>query len=518
MELIKFKEYLMTIVNELSIKLNEIETEISSLPPIKEFDITKYGSKEYFIKLYLSKQPRHLFNIHLKPSENILRQFVYTRVKNDLVATKNELYKQISELKNTISSIDKNGEIVGEVYPLDNTIKELINYSIKNQIPNEVFFNLLAKLVHYINKNPHNIKRTILSDINVYLSNGNLVNFDAPKDNFLFSLKKLFLIINVDQSNQQIKEFLTNLYNDLTKEPNKQEKKGQISQIEEYIKDGKIIKLPVDQKKFYRLLKDSELPEETKKEYEEKMKQAMSRVEKQKKRKQNLKVLHKYLLEEDLNTMNEAEKLLLNLEDITLASIISRHYEEIISLCNYIELIAGSYEEQISLEILTQKLSSLKIIINNIKNPQKPTSKSFYFITNKFNIPIILSQLELIDITQYEEIYVLLYNLANDMIKGTKVKEINGIEIYHLYGENIQITYTKHRDEIIIASIKTTSEIYSSSNKDLSAKEIEKVVRLHQTPKNEKIKSLHSIYECLIANQLDLRKNSPKLTFHLPTE
>ena len=38
MELIKFKEYLMTIVNELSIKLNEIETEISSLPPIKEFD------------------------------------------------------------------------------------------------------------------------------------------------------------------------------------------------------------------------------------------------------------------------------------------------------------------------------------------------------------------------------------------------------------------------------------------------------------------------------------------------
>ncbi len=523
MELLEFKKHLTKCLEDLEKELTNIRNEISSLPPIKDFDLTKYGSKSFFLEQYHLLKPKRLIKIKLKPSASKLQEFAYNYVLNNLNTKLSQIRLQMKEYQNAISKIDEEGKVNTEIYPIINTINELLKFSEARNIQSPTFLSLLSKLTRYTKKNNDQIERIILSDLTTYFDTEGHLNPETSKETLNFMLKKLFMAITIDDP--KINAYLDNLEVYLnkiahqeyaTKEALRKEKEA-LNNLKKYINHGEIIYVPKSINEFLKILSETNLPEQTKKEYRNLMDQAISKRKDKEERAKIKNFLATYLTKEDLKVIDEAQKIILKSPDDEVVILLGRYYEDIISLCKYLDFIKGTTEEQNSLEILTQRVNSLKLIMNNLKNPKKKERNTFYYLTNHYHLPTLMATLELTDITLYEEIFVLLNDLGRNNITGTKVNEQDGIEIYRLYGKNIKITYTKYHNEIIITSISKDMRL-KDPEICFSPEEFTEISKLHHTPKDEKTKKLHAIYESLIASQLDLRRDNPNLTFHPPVK
>ena len=124
MELLEFKKHLTKCLEDLEKELTNIRNEISSLPPIKDFDLTKYGSKSFFLEQYHLLKPKRLIKIKLKPSASKLQEFAYNYVLNNLNTKLSQIRLQMKEYQNAISKIDEEGKVNTEIYPIINTIND----------------------------------------------------------------------------------------------------------------------------------------------------------------------------------------------------------------------------------------------------------------------------------------------------------------------------------------------------------------------------------------------------------
>ena len=524
MELLEFKEYLNKRVKELLKQLKEIEQEISSLPEIKNFDILKYGTKKEILQKYYNSRPKRRFKILIKPTNHTLQEFVRNMALKELESAKKSLEDQINELLNAYSKMFANG-VIEEIYPIKNTINELLTYCVKNKVPVNEFLTIFSTLIRNINSDKNAVDKVMLNNLSVYFDeNGELYpNFQAHT--LIFIIKKLFSLFNINNSDIETKNYLNNLYNYINnlanKEPLSKEElarqKENLAKINSYIKGDTIIKIPEDLDEFNKLLILSGLKAEQISFYKEKMKSAVAAEKKHSSDTELQEVMVKYLSNDDFNTLKVAENLILSIEDIEMKSLLARLREDVISLCKYLVLVTGSNEEQETIEFITQKLTALKISISNAKDPHAIKTNSFYYLVNSNHLPRLISALEVIDITFYEEIYKLLTDLSNNVVSGTKISEQEGIEIYSLRGNSAKIIYTKKGTEIIIVSIKIKNR--SQSNETLiSPKDFDDIKTLYNTPKTESFKKLHETYETLILSQLDLTKECSNLTFHPPIE
>lgn len=518
MELIKFKEYLKGRLKTLNKDLIQIETEISSLPSVKDFDMTKYGSKSYFLHEYFESKPKRLFGIKIKPSSNKLQEFAHSLVYQRLYEKKDKLKNQIEEILTAIKLIDSEGNVLDEIYPLNNLLNELLKYCEKNKISSVIFLNMLSRLIKPLKKDKNNVEKIILCDIADYFDEeGNLVK-TLPNNNLVFIIHKLLTTLNInldDSENRVYLNHVTKYLNSLVKKESVgkeelTEQKQALAKLKEYIKNNQIVKLPKDLNEFVKLLSLSGLPVDQQKYYKEKVEKAIKIEEETKHQKE---IISTYLTEKDRKIITAAERLILNTDDVELCSLLARFRDDILSLCRYLEFVRGTHEEQVSLEILAQRINSLKIVMHNITNPEEKKRNNFYYLTNHRHIPELISSIETTDITFYQEIYNLLIDLANNLAFGVKIGEEQGVEIYHLYGEYTKITYTKYHDEIVIMSIDS----FATKKKEdttIPHNKLNAAIAIHQTKKDENFKKIHAIYENLIAGELDLTKANPSLTFH----
>ena len=206
MDLLQFKEYLNTRVIALKKDLVSIETEISSLSLVKNFNLTEYGTRESFIQKYYDRKPKRLINLHLKPSEAKLQEFAYNYIYEELDTRRVTLQRIIDELVYAIHRINDDGLVTEEIFPLKNVISELLNYSQINKIEAKDFLSQLSELSRPVKKDPENAEREIISDLATYFDSNNELNSDISTANLLFILDKVFTTI-IAKDKQENKEY-----------------------------------------------------------------------------------------------------------------------------------------------------------------------------------------------------------------------------------------------------------------------------------------------------------------------
>lgn len=518
MDLLQFKEYLNTRVIALKKDLVSIETEISSLSLVKNFNLTEYGTRESFIQKYYERKPKRLINLRLKPSEAKLQQFAYNYVYEELDKKRVTLQRIIDELVYAIHRINDDGLVTEEIFPLNNVLSELLNYCQINKIDAKDFLSQLSELSRPVKKDPENAEREIISDLATYFDSNNELNSDISTANLLFILDKVFTTI-IAKDKQENKEYFkqVNSYLRTLKVPKTQKKqltsqKRAIMELQKYLKGDEIISLPNNIDEFTKLLSLAGLNEEQITKYTLLMTDALNKHKEAKEQAELKRIMSFYIAKEDLDTLAEADKLIATTDDIDTATLLVSIKNDIYSICKYIDFIKGTNEAHTSIEYLFQKLNSLKIIIDRAKNPSSIERNNFYYLTDHSHLPVLMADIELLDIVLYEDIYNQLTALGNNTVSGTKIGEKDGIGIYRLHGKSITIIYTKYNNEIIIVSIKSFTTL--KNDEPISNKTFKAISKLHHTQKDDSINNLHNTYESLIANQLDLGKEHPKLTFH----
>lgn len=520
MDLLQFKEYLNTRVIALQKNLVSIETEISSLSLVKNFNLTEYGTREKFIQEYYNSKPKRLINIRLKPSEAKLQQFAYKYVYEALEKKKISIQRQIDELVYAIHRINDKGLVTEEIFPINSVLSELLNYCQLNEIKVKDFLSQLSELSRPIERDPENAERVIISDLASYFDSNNELKTDFSVANILFILNKIFTTIIAQETEENIDYFeKVNSYLRSLKgtKPEKEEltsQKRAIIELQRYLKGDEIISLPKNIDEFTKLLSLAGLNEEQVTTYTLLMKDAINSHQKTKEEIELERTMSFYLSDIDFASLAEADKLISTTDDIDTATLLSTIKNDIYSICKYIDFVKGTNDEQTSLEFLSQKLNSLRVIIDRAKNPTSVERNTFYYLTDSSHLPLLMANIELIDITLYEDIYSVLNDLGNNIASGTKIGEKEDIGIYRIYGKSTTIIYTKYNNEIIIVSIKAFNSLKGKDQ--LSSKTFKAISKLHHTKKDEAINNLHNTYESLIASQLDLGKEHPKLTFHPP--
>ena len=109
-----FKNYLQTQLNIIEIKLKSILTEIENIPDPSDIDITKFGTKEELKKIYIKDMQPNIIKRIIGPNKLELQIHLRNKEQLRLRQEKNQLERQISQIKQALPYINETG-IVGEI-------------------------------------------------------------------------------------------------------------------------------------------------------------------------------------------------------------------------------------------------------------------------------------------------------------------------------------------------------------------------------------------------------------------
>lgn len=514
MNLENFKTYLKDVIKHNSEMIEELSNKISLIPPLDQINLNEFGPKKTIIELYFKKHKRKLIHKFISPQDNELKKFIRSEWIKEYTNELDKLKKINQEL---IDSLNKIGEttFINSIYPNSELVNELLNYSLQNHIHPAFFIKTIISLFKLVKKKQNDFISTIEHD---YAGNfdlqGNILE-EVNIHSLIFTTRKIFNVLIYDNLTESKKAYLNEVINylsSLKEEPIEESKKtSSLDTIESYIKDDHIIKIPSSIEDFVLVLDRSNLSSSEKKSYLNFMKIEIERRKEKDYRRIN-EILPKYLSNEDMNLMDTANKVIITSNDVNIQDLVNRARNDIISLCKYLELIAGTDEVTSMLDILEQRISTLRLIIKNSKTPVT-NSESFYYLTDRAGNPNIIESISLIDITFYHEIYDTLTKLAHKEIAGKKINTISGINFYHLFSDSIKISYAE-KDDVIILIDASISNLFNYKHQIITDEIVNRVKEILTRIQDEEYKHIHLTYEKMLVQQLDLSRSCYNLTLH----
>lgn len=175
-------------------------------------------------------------------------------------------------------------------------------------------------------------------------------------------------------------------------------------------------------------------------------------------------LLEKYLTEKELGIISEAYQKAEEGRDIERKKTIYRAIKDVESMCKYLDLAPVTIYTHENFEILAQKINILRVLVNSpLEGPN-----SFRFITQN-DFPKFLRSLEFIDEYYYPNIYNLLNNIANGVVKAKHLKSVGNIKILRALDEYIEIYYARIKEYLILISASRRKEKGAISANDLSS-------------------------------------------------
>lgn len=509
-----FKNYLQTQLNIIEIKLKGIITEIENIPDPSNINITIYGNKESIYKEYKRKVKVSLFKKIIGPSSYELKEYIRNRELNKLNKLKTKYENQISQIKSAINSINEQG--IAPIHPSNEIIILLLRYiSTHNINPKESLKYLIqiCSIPEDKTSMEDKMKRNLIS----FFDNEGTIDKKAKLSTVYLILDKLFSSVLTEEEQTEYKIAIDQLYVQIKYDKEKQTKaetkpelelqRRALIELQDYINGTTIIK-SLDIKNFKLLLDTAKIDKEIQERLLIQMEHKIMEENRILERNQTIEAMKIFLSEEDIELIKQAE-IKENTLMGPLKDLVSRAKKDVISMCRYLSMFEQVGDIHESLEILNDRTRVLKHVLLNIEEEQKETNTLFY-VTDKEGVPIFLRNLELHQIGEYSKIYNLLYKAATNT-KGKRYTSKDSIDFYYIGQGNIKIVYADIKGIRIIVGIDSINPTYTIKN-NITPEIIEKINEIEQHSFYPTFKDIHSTYENVILEALNLREVGYTLT------
>lgn len=508
MKSISFNEFLAKKILELTNLVQKIEIKITTFPEPDNINLNEYGNLKELKTKYSKSQGKRIIKLILGPTKNDLKKFIYDQEISKLQKQKERIKEKINELQSALASY-KDGTFKQPIYPNSYVVKTILAYSEEENIDSKEILKLLVSLFQKIDRTHEKALDKIESNIATFFDCHQNILKETDIQSLLFLFEKLIFTIIGPEKIDRYNISVMGLQNELrishqlanekvvTKEELLMEQEA-LNSLRQYIEGPQIIKIAFDLDNFASLLENSNLPTGVKASYYEKMQIAIKKEQEEKNKAQNIKLLEEFLKESDIEVFKEATALSETIEDIKFRELLERTTKDIISICRFLKLKPVQEEYQNSSDILMQKIVQLKIEINNIKNPNYGKSNLSY-LTDTENYPIILRNIEVLDVTLYEEAYNLLNTLATNKNAGVMKSNQDGVTIYEIEGNLISLLYTKSINGAIVIGLK------SAFNDLINNQVIAALKKRLAVKKTKESRMLDITHEELITEFLNLR-------------
>jgi len=164
----------------------------------------------------------------------------------------------------------------------------------------------------------------------------------------------------------------------------------------------------------------------------------------EKNNKSEKEMLEKILTSSEIEILTRAYKMLKGTENEEYKKTLLRRIDDVISMIRYIELSYPMFHHA-DYDALSARLANLEITMSSIKQPEVK-ERSFNYLADSSNTPIILKSIEVLDNQRYQEVGNLLQGIANGTAKSTQVDE----ELKVVRSTATNVLYYDDENQIII--------------------------------------------------------------------
>jgi len=167
-------------------------------------------------------------------------------------------------------------------------------------------------------------------------------------------------------------------------------------------------------------------------------------VKMEKNNKSEKEMLERILTSHELSILTNAYKMLKSTDNEEFKKTLLRRIDDVISMIRYIELSYPMFHHA-DYDSLGARLTNLEIAMNSIKQPEN-NERSFNYLADGTNTPLILRSIEFLDTQRYYEAGDLLSRIASGKIDPITV----GHEIKVARSTATNILYFDNDSQIII--------------------------------------------------------------------
>ena len=132
-------------------------------------------------------------------------------------------------------------------------------------------------------------------------------------------------------------------------------------------------------------------------------------------------MLERILTRREIERLTRAYTMLDSINNEEFKKTLLRRIDDVISMIRYIELSYPMFHHE-DYEELGSRMTNLEIAMTSIKQPEKQ-ERSFNYLADSTNTPLILRSIELLDTQRFAEVGNLLYGIANGNVKPITVDE-----------------------------------------------------------------------------------------------
>ena len=510
----KFKTYLETQLKITETQLESIKKTISEFPLLTAIDITTYPNidqiKKEYIKIYKPNIIKRLFG----PTKKEVQSFIHELELKKLITTKESYEQKIKQITEYLNTSNENG-LTKKIDTDKNLFILMFEYATNNSINPKELLEQLINICKYsieTEKLDSKIKNNIAS---FFDDNYHLIDQKELKAIKMIFAKFFHLILG-EYAETKYKMVLDQLYIELELSSNtqlSQSPKSDISikrealiELQKYINGLKISKT-LDIPTLTKLLNKAEVSMS----HQEKLILLMQKriaAENEKAEKERIKSVIEHFLNPDEKVLLESA---LNLEhhiEGPLQEMLKRARKDVLSMCKYISMSEENINFHETTEILAERLRILKSIVANIENQTNPSNTLFY-ITSKEGLPLILRNIELYEVCDYNTIYNLLYRASTSEAK--KAFSINRINFYILSLNQIKLVFAETKGKRIIVEICYNQSI-NTIKKHINGEIIDQIEEIALKSNNVEFKKVHSTYESVILECINIKGVEHPLT------
>ncbi len=513
----KFKIYLESELAVEQHMLRKISKQIEDLPAPKDIVISDYDSPKFLKQRYKTDKKQSFIKRIIGPTKQQLQEYIRNTILLKLTNQKEETEKTIRDIEITLEQLQKDIKDNQKEFS-SSTIRILLRYASIEQLPPEETKKILLSIIS-IPSTDINVDTKIKQNIRVLYVDG-ILKEEINTSTLKLLFEKLFNVILTEREKQKFELIVEQIINEVVLESEAkkehsldkeelQQRKENLKELQQYI-DGLNIRETIDINEFKELLRKCNIDSNISSKLVEEMRERIEEEKKESAKKEEESALKKHLSDNEYELILKAEEL----EQQTtgqISELISRTKKDVISLCLYLNFIEQTNEYQDMSEVLGDRLVTLKNVLFQVQDENKIPNTLIY-IPNSEGVPILLRDIEMSEITKYDEIYQLLKKLANKNYKPTIVTTKKDIEILRITGKRTKLLFTRNYLGII-AVIGLEDNLVEKGNKKIINKQLlNRINELYEQIYTPSFKELQSTYELLILDYLNLQDKSEPLT------
>lgn len=505
----EFKKYLQTQLSILEVKLQSTLSETENLPVPQDIELASFGTKEELKKMYIRELKPNIIKRIIGPTKYDLQIHIKNKEHQRLYEERRILERQISQIKQALPLITEQG-IVGEIWPNDELIKFILEYSSTRNINPKELLDFLVQLCKHSKENDK-VEDKIKKNIARFFNEEDIIEEDSKLSTLILLFEKLFMAILSKEEQDRYSLVINQIIIQLRVEKDKVTKKETkpdlelqrraLIDLQDYINGTTIIKT-LDTKNFELLLDTAGIPHSSKLELIEKMELKIKEENEKIQRSQTIEAMKRFLTEEEIELVRQAE-LKENTLIGPLKDLLHRAKKDVISMCKYLSYVDGVVDLHESLEILTDRTRVLKHVLLNIEEEQKEPNTLFY-VTDKEGVPLFLRNMELHEIAEYNTFYNLLYKVAING-RGKRLFNKDDINFYYIGSGQYKVVYVETKGTRIVLGIDSLNPSYSIK-RNITSDMIEQIKEIELRSTHPVFKEIHATYENVILEALNIKE------------